>query len=543
RPRALQREEARRAQGQASRRGGARPSRMRGRRPRTGGLHRLHDRHHRSSDQIACENAHHCHRGWRVPPDCAARTREDPPPGTRRGRKLCVQSLSLHEAQHTREALPVPARPCAHRLCSRTRACACLATDRTHAPALGVILAARARRVVAALFALASAGCATSLVSGGEVQPSAYQKLVARTVAVRGLPRHDPVPARVIDQANVPAVLRATLEAGLSQDEIVASQDALVAIGLWPDGPSLVDEYLAVAKEEVIGFYVPQDRVLYIVRDASIPFWARVLSFFMPSDTVREIVIGHELIHALQHQNHPDLVEHDRFFKNQDDVESALEATIEGDATFFSFAVPDPPIPPSDPTVFREDIERDARGRAEGALAGAPALLREGLYFPYAWGYALSYREGGAFVHENGVGEFALSVMLKDLAPREMPPDPTAWEGWNGDRYLVARCDGRREFVWLTLWDSEQDASEFEAAYWNVTGSLSARAGYTVPPTLRRRGSEVLVVTPGLASAADAIVSKARRGQVSTLREVFEFYGEPILDAPGTLDARGTKAP
>jgi len=445
-----------------------------------------------------------------------------------------------------------------------------------------VILAARARRVAAALFALASAGCATSLVSGGEVQPTAYQKLVARTVAVRGLPLHEPVPARVIDQANVPAVLRATLEAGLSQDEIVAYQDALVAIGLWPDGPSLVDEYLAVAKEEVIGFYVPQDRVLYIVRDASIPFWARVLSFFMPSDTVREIVIGHELIHALQHQNHPDLVEHDRFFKNQDDVESALEATIEGDATFFSFAVPDPPIPPSDPTVFREDIERDASGRAEGALAGAPALLREGLYFPYAWGYALSYREGGAllddppisteqvlhperrhepfvaldlaaghdllpagctFVHENGVGEFALSVMLKDLAPREMPPDPTAWEGWNGDRYLVARCDGRREFVWLTLWDSEQDASEFEAAYWNVTASLSTRAGYAVPPTLRRRGSEVLVVTPGLASAADAIVSKARRGQVSTLREVFEFYGEPILDAPGTLDARGTKAP
>ncbi|HME73882.1 MAG TPA: hypothetical protein VKM54_29080 [Myxococcota bacterium] len=436
-----------------------------------------------------------------------------------------------------------------------------------------MIRAAGARQVAAALGALAFAGCATSFLSESGVQPAAYERLVARTVAVRGLPLREAVPARVIDQANVPLVLRATLEAGLSKGEVAAYQDALVAIGLWPDGPSLVDEYLTVAKEEVVGFYVPQDRVLYIVRDANIPFWARVLSFFVRHDAVREIVLGHELIHALQHQNHPDLVEHDRFLKDQDDLGSALEATIEGDATFFSLAVPDPPIPPSDPTEFREELQRDTAGRAEGALAGAPALLREGLYFPYAWGYALSYREHGAllddppisteqvlhperrhepfvaldlgagrnllpagcaFVHENGVGEFGLSVLLKDLAPREMPPDPTAWEGWNGDRYLVARCNGRREFLWLTLWDSEQDASEFEAAYWNVTGSLCARAGYPVPPALTRRGSEVLIVTPGIASAADAIVSQARRGQVSTLREVLEFYGEPILDAAGT---------
>jgi len=41
-------------------------------------------------------------------------------------------------------------------------------------------------------------------------------------------------------------------------------------------------------------------------------------------------------------------------------------------------------------------------------------------------------------------------------------------------------------------------------------------------------------VTPGLASAADAIVSGARRGQVSTLREFLEFYGEPLLDNEGT---------
>jgi len=432
-----------------------------------------------------------------------------------------------------------------------------------------VIPAACARRVVAALGALAFAGCAGLLISDGGIRTSDYEKLVARTVAVRGLPLREPVPARVINQAQIPALLRTSIEAGLSPGEVEAYQDALVAIGLWPEGPSVVDEYLAVAKEEVIGFYVPQDRVLYIVRDANIPFWGRLLSFFR-HDVILDIVVGHELIHALQHQNHPDLVGHDRFLKDQDDLGSALEATIEGDATFFSFAVPNPPLPPPEPTEFREQLERDASGRAEGALAGAPVLLREGLYFPYAWGYGLSYGEGSpllddppisteqvlhaerrhepfvaldlgagrkllpagcTFVHENGVGEFGLSVLFKDLAPRETPPDAKAWEGWNGDRYLVARCDGRREFLWLTLWDSEQDASEFEAAYGNVTGSLCTRAGYPLPPALIRRGPEVLVVTPGLGGVADAIASRARRGKVSSLREVFDFYGEAPLDA------------
>jgi hypothetical protein len=444
-----------------------------------------------------------------------------------------------------------------------------------------VIRAARARRLGAALATLAFAGCAASLISERGVEPRGYEKLVARAVAVRGLPLKQPVPARVIDQAQVPAVLRATLEAGLSPGEVEDYQDALVAVGLWPEGQNLVDEYLAVAQEEVIGFYVPQDRVLYIVRDASIPFWARVLSLFARHDAVREIIIGHELIHALQHQNHPDLVEHDRFLKNQDDLGNALEATIEGDATFFSFAVPDPPIPASDPAEFRDDMERDASGRAQGALAGAPALLREGLYFPYAWGYGLSYREGSplledppisteqvlhserrhepfvaldlspgrnllpttcTFVHENGVGEFGLSVLFKDLSSAETPPDTRVWEGWNGDRYLVARCNGRREFFWLTLWDSAQDASEFEAAYWNITGALCARAGYPIPPTLTRRGSEVLVVTPGLAGAAEGIASRARRGKVSTLRQVLEFYGEPALDATGASASQGFSA-
>ena len=40
-------------------------------------------------------------------------------------------------------------------------------------------------------------------------------------------------------------------------------------------------------------------------------------------------------------------------------------------------------------------------------------------------------------------------------------PPRLIWEGWNGDRYLAARCGGRRELLWLTVWDSEADAAEF----------------------------------------------------------------------------------
>jgi hypothetical protein len=428
-----------------------------------------------------------------------------------------------------------------------------------------------ARRCGAALLLVALSGCATSLVSGGAVREAPYRAIVTRAVAVRGLPLDRPVPARVVPPDAVPGLLREVIESGLTAQEVADYQDALVAIGLWPEERNVVEEYLAVAGEEVLGFYVPRDRTLYVVSDPSMPLSMRVSSLLMGRDLARELVLGHEVIHALQHQSYPDLMEHDRFLKDHDDVGTALQAALEGDATWYGFAVLDPPLPPPDPPDFRADLERDTAERTDGALAATPALIREGLYFPYARGYALAYAEGDgllehppvsteqvlhpdrrdapftaidlaparallpdgcSFVHENEVGEFALGLLLHELSGPGETSAPSVPDGWDGDRYLVARCGGTREFLWITTWDGEDDAREFEQAYRAVAEAVRGRGGLAAAPDVTRRGSEVWIATPALVPVRERMAAAARRGRVSTLAQLLAFWGEPAQARP-----------
>jgi hypothetical protein len=420
-------------------------------------------------------------------------------------------------------------------------------------------------RAVAGLLAAGclASGCAYSLVTPDGVREPQFGSVVDRTAQVRGIPRPAQVTTRTLTQDELPALLERIAAQDRTPAEIADYQDALTAIGLWPADRNLLDEALAVSRDEVAGLYVPTDRALYVVRDARVPFSLRLWSAFLRRDLAGEAVLAHEVVHLLQHQAHPSLIEEDFYWKTQDDATAAIQAAVEGDATRYGLAalLPDDAALP-DARSFREGIEADPSG---DALAGAPALLRLTLVFPYAHGYGLSLREGPEllrdppvsteqvlhaeqrqadfavldlaplrsplpetcrFLGENTVGELAMSVLFRDLAP-ETPP--AAWEGWDGDRYLAARCGDRREFLWWTHWDSEGDAAEFEAAYRAAAPAVAARAGLAAPPRVLRLDRRVIAVTPRLEGlAADAPLLEA--GRVATLPELREHFAES--DAP-----------
>ena len=134
---------------------------------------------------------------------------------------------------------------------------------------------------------------------------------------------------------------------------------------------------------------------------------------------------------------------------------------------------------------------------------------------------------GCAFVYENTVGELLLSVLFGDLGDR-VPA--TAWEGWDGDRYLAAECDGKLELLWVSAWDSPEDAAEFESAYSGIGAAVAARAGFAAPPRPTRAGREVVVSTRGLAGLVPrlaALVLRHRVGEVEALRSQFIERGAP----------------
>jgi hypothetical protein len=189
--------------------------------------------------------------------------------------------------------------------------------------------------------------------------------------------------------------------------------------------------------------------------------------------------------------------------------------------------------------------------------------VREGQAYPYAYGYGLAWREGRKLLKsppasseqvlhrkrrrerflaidlsryrdqlsqrgcellfQNTIGELSLSLLLRSY-PALISPE--AWEGWDGDRYVTAKCDGQREFAWFTSWDSPDDAMEFERAYRQIAPWHRARAALGEEPVTERHDKQVFVLSPGFANDKSTIDSLARTQRVRTRAELVEFLKE-----------------
>lgn len=409
-------------------------------------------------------------------------------------------------------------------------------------------------------------GCAYSMVQGDAVRPDPFADVVARTIEARGLPLPQHYETRVIDREEIPELLRRVLLDDWEPGEMHDYQEALTAMGAWPPDRDLVDEYVAVSRDELAGVYVPQDVTLYVVGDTPAPLSVKVLSAMMHRDLALEMVLAHELVHLLQHAAYPHLMEDDANWRDQDDAMAAVHAAIEGDATRYGLeAVIGGPGGLPEPETFQAQMqEQDAR--TDGALGRAPALVRLTLTFPYAGGYALSFHEGPALLEappasteqvlhperrhepflaidlgalaqrlpdgcrplaENTMGELGISVLLRDLADA---PAPDGWSGWDGDRYLAAECDGRRAFVWDTRWDTPQDADEFAAAYREIAPAVAERAALAAPPVVRVSGERVRIASRDLADLTDALDRYARTGRVATVSDLRAYFDVPYAE-------------
>ena len=226
------------------------------------------------------------------------------------------------------------------------------------------------------------------------------------------------------------------------------------------------------------------------------------------------MTLAHEAIHALQHLHYQDLFEPDKVvWPQQTDATLALRAAKEGDASLWaaqSFGFLGRARDP-------EDVLEASREQF-GPLSDAPPLLREMAIFPYTYGYRFAYHEGKqglasppasteqiihlerkrrAFqakdlsdfaraletegcrvLYQDTMGELTLSLWLRSFDPTITQ---SIWEGWDGDRWIAAECQNGREVAWLTSWDSEKDASEFERTVIGIAAIVQVRANLKSP--------------------------------------------------------------
>jgi hypothetical protein len=382
----------------------------------------------------------------------------------------------------------------------------------------------------------ALSGCAQPLLQNGVIREDPMRAIVANTVRARAIEPAGPITARAVNRDELLAILSATFDEWKTPAELADYERALIALGLWPADREIYAEALAVYGEEIVGIYVPSSKELLLVSDAPAP---RGLGFLWAAprrDFQTEFALSHEIIHLLQHQAYPELMDPKRMPKNSDDLEAAIQAALEGDAMRFGFDAIGLRAPT--PEEWATSLDGQFPGLEGSALAEAPALIRLTFDFPYTRGYAMAWREefrllesppisteqalhddrrleaflqmdlteledrlpaGCRALQRNTVGELQISVLFRDLSEDSYP---AIWEGWNGDRYLVADCAGRTEWVWWTAWDSARDAAEFADAYLELAPSVAARANSEIPALAQIGATYVVVTSSGFAEEA-----------------------------------------
>lgn len=259
-------------------------------------------------------------------------------------------------------------------------------------------------------------------------------------------------------------------------------------LGLIPDTLDVSDLLQRLLEEQIVGYYDPATKVLYVVDGT-------------PKALLTQ-TITHELVHALQDQ----YVKVDSIQGNVDDADrqSAAQAVLEGQAVYVQLAA-DPNAGPMLRMPGGWDRIRDVIKDGQTGMpvfASAPRVIREGLLFPYLGGADFTRRfmgkrnpaelltdlpistrqilnddayftkrdtslvvtlpapNKGKITYSNTMGEFETRLALVQFLKDEVVARRAA-SGLHGDRAAVISTADGDVVVWASVWDTSIDAAEF----------------------------------------------------------------------------------
>ena len=370
--------------------------------------------------------------------------------------------------------------------------------------------------IVAGIVASSAAGCG----SESETEEGPYGALVADAVPkierTVGLSFKTPPQLEARSREQVREFLERRFNEETPTRELIGAERAYKRFGMIPDSMQLRTFLLDLLTEQVVGYYDPSTKVLYVVEDA-------------PEDLVG-MTVTHELVHALQDQYiNLDSIQN---LEGNNDRQSALQAVIEGQATYEGLAV----------TLGNRDFAENIPGGWERMrdliresssgmplFNASPMLIQETLIFPYVNGaefvrrfrrtypdrvlfdampvsteqvlhasrfspdsadaptlITLPETSAGTTVYENNLGEFETRLFLFQHL-RDVSAAADAARGWDGDRYRIIDGPAGESLIWATVWDSPIEAATFH----DRMQQLIRRRYNTGEPTTAADGARV----------------------------------------------------
>src|SRR3954462_6179833 len=345
---------------------------------------------------------------------------------------------------------------------------------------------------------LAVGGCSLlTLVSACETKKPQYEGPYAAEVAEAvpmieksvGLKFKTPPRVETRSKEQVRTFVTKQFTDSLGAHDIAGQEAAYKLLGMIPDTLNLQAFLTSLLEEQIVGYYDPKTKVLYVVDGA-------------PKD-MAGITITHELVHALQDQ----YISLDSVQRIRDDNDrlAAGQAVFEGQAVYeqISIMLGGTNIAIALPGGWDRIREMISENRSSMPIfAAAPKVIQETLIFPYLSGaeFYRNYKERkpgsviykdmpvsteqiihpAAFfvtrdnptrvtlgtlanatkVYENDLGEFETRLFLfQQLADQNEAVRGAT--GWDGDRYAAVNTPQGQGIVWLTVWDSPVEAGEF----------------------------------------------------------------------------------
>jgi hypothetical protein len=398
------------------------------------------------------------------------------------------------------------------------------------------------------LVLLAFAGCSYAVVSGGQVNLRQAERIYSDVQELRQLNFKTDVPLVLMDQNQANLVMEREVARHHDAAEFRRADEAGVLTGLYVPGIDLNAQTMRAPSSRVVAFYDPQDREMILVKGKSkASLWSELTGFFTHKDSTGEMLVAHELTHALQDQYFGVHAAVDRI-TNNDDRRLALKSVVEGDATLVGygaisglidaetvatllthlqdmprlFDVESPGTPEAlrdalifqytDGTRFVGEVYQRGGWRAVNALYSNPPrstreIINPALYFSHStpltitlggWTPALKrWHE----VAENTYGELLLRVILTRGSGGQA--EAGLARGWRGDRMVVLQSGGATTVIWIVALSDDTSAAAFAQAYEGILEQIAA-SGAPAAHHVERRGSAVLaIIGPGARQSAE----------------------------------------
>ncbi len=328
---------------------------------------------------------------------------------------------------------------------------------------------------------------------------------------VRGLDVLAPVPVSLRDQDEVEAILLEEFEREFSEEELANEALLMYFLGLLPRDYDIKAGLIDFYKDEAAAFYDFRKDEMVLITPIRSPRYASMMMIPGYRKSMREMVLSHELVHALDDQ-HFNLERFSARTIPNDDHLVAIQAVAEGSAILFSYLYLFEDLLSLRPDMMEELIDDlDRSMDRELARSKVPEAVIAPVFFAYSQGFRFVhavYKERGIegvnalyedetlstenILHPDGYlagtdlpvnvelekpgqgdggespglelledtfGEFGVEIILRHYLPADVAEK--AAEGWAGDRYALFEGPGGTVLIWDSVWDTEADTLEF----------------------------------------------------------------------------------